>query len=278
MTVKDLLLEAIPLLIDAGVADAPRDARVLLAHCLRVDRSRITLVLDDDVDRRSERWFRELIDRRTRREPVSHITGRHPFYGRDFVVTPEVLAPRPESETLIEAALSEPFEQVLDLGVGSGCLLLTLLAERPGSSGLGIDLSLGACAVARRNAYLLGLRDRVRMRSGDWASNVRGAFDLIVANPPYIAASEMPKLDPEVRLHEPRLALTDDADGLSAYRAIIRQVPWLMTPGGRLMVEIGPTQGDAVAQMMCAAGLSAVTVLPDLDGRDRVVQARRAQR
>lgn len=278
MTVKELLLEAIPRLIEAGVADAPRDARVLLAHCLRVERSRITLVMDDEIDAHAERWFHELIDRRVRREPVSHITGRHSFYGREFVVTPEVLAPRPESETLIEAALSEPFERVLDLGAGSGCLVLTLLAECPGSTGLGIDLSLGACAVARRNAFLLGLRERVRVRSGNWASNVRGAFDLIVANPPYIAADEMADLSPEVRLHEPGLALTDGADGLSAYRMITRQVPWLMVPGGRLMVEIGPTQGAAVAEMMHEAGLSAVTVLPDLDGRDRVVQARRAER
>lgn len=257
-----------------GVPDAGRDARRLLAHVLKVQPGRLTLFLPEDVAADLEANYNALIERRCARVPVSHLTGRRLFYGRDFLVTPEVLDPRPETETLIEAALALPFERVLDLGTGSGCILLTLLAEREQAQGVGIDLSSAALTVAQRNRNALGLETRAALEAGSWFEPLGGQqerFDLIVSNPPYIALDEMPDLSPEVREYEPRLALTDEADGLTAYRMIATGAAAHLTDGGRLMVEIGPTQGAAVAGMMVSSGFSKVTVIPDLDGRDRVV-------
>ena len=203
--------------------------------------------------------------------PVSHLIGEREFYGRRFKVSGEVLDPRPETETLIEAALAQPFSRVLDLGTGSGCILVTLLAENPDASGLGVDLSEAACLQASANAVLHRVEPRAELRQSDWFSAVDGRFDLIVSNPPYIALEEMDDLTTEVRDHEPHLALTDGGDGLGAYRAICAAVSGFLSPAGRVLVEIGPTQGAAVADLFRAAGLVEVAVLQDLDGRDRVV-------
>lgn len=220
----------------------------------------------------------ELLDiyvaQRLRRRPVSQILGRRAFWRHEFEVTGAVLDPRPETETLVEWALTEAFSRILDLGTGTGCILLSLLADRPGAEGLGTDLSEAALAVAQRNAARLGLADRAAFARSDWFSGVSGRFDLIVSNPPYIAAAEIPGLAPEVRLWEPVQALTDGADGLSAYCAIAAGARARLAPGGRLMVEIGAGQGEAVSALFRGAGLDDVAVRPDLDGRDRVVSAR----
>ena len=200
--------------------------------------------------------------------------GEREFYGRRFKVSKDVLDPRPETETLIEVALAQPFERVLDLGLGSGCILVTLLAETPQATGLGVDLSEAACLQASANALLHRVEARIDIQQSDWFSNVSGSFDLIVSNPPYIALDEMADLSPEVREHEPDLALTDGGDGLAAYRALAAGVGAHLRPGGRLCLEIGPTQGPAVAAMLQQAGLTHIAILPDLDGRDRVVFAR----
>lgn len=218
--------------------------------------------------------FEGLVAQRRARVPLSHLVGYRDFYKHRFFVTADVLDPRPETETLVEVALGTPFQTVLDLGVGSGCILLSLLAERPTATGVGGDLSRGALAVAERNAKALGVADRTALTTSDWYSDVTGMYDLIVSNPPYIAINEMAALQPEVRNHEPRLALTDEGDGLSCYRAIIAGAPKHLSPGGRLAVEIGPTQAKAVAEMMARHGFAQITVVPDLDGRDRVVSAR----
>ena len=214
------------------------------------------------------------VGRRAAREPMSHILGRRAFWKHDFLVTADVLDPRPETETLVELALGGTFATVLDLGTGSGCILLSLLAERPEARGVGTDLSEAALAVARRNAALLGTGGRARFARADWLDGVAGAFDLIVSNPPYVAADEMAGLPPEV-LHEPRMALTPGGDGLDAYRAIARDAPRRLTPGGRLMVEIGAAQGAAVRALFAAAGLESVAVTRDLDGRDRVISGKK---
>ncbi|MGH1413240.1 MAG: peptide chain release factor N(5)-glutamine methyltransferase [Pelagimonas sp.] len=261
-------------LVAADVPDAGRDARRLLAHVLKVPAGRLTLFLPEDVAPELEVIFKALIERRCERVPVSHLTGRRLFYGREFLVTPEVLDPRPETETLIEAALSQPISRVLDLGTGSGCILFTLLAECAGATGVGLDLSAEALNVAYWNRNALGLGDRADLMQGSWFAPLMGAgqvFDLIVSNPPYIGVDEMADLSPEVRDHEPRMALTDEGDGLSAYRSIIETADPFLSMDGRLMVEIGPSQGGAVAAMMQAAGFAQVSVIPDLDGRDRVV-------
>lgn len=271
MTGNALLAGAIARLRAAGVPDPVRDARRLLAFALEMPPGRLTLVLPEEVAAEPAARFETLVTRREGRVPVSHLTGVRAFYGRDFAVTPDVLDPRPESETLVGLALEAGFARVLDLGTGSGCLLLSLVAERPEATGLGTDLSDAALDVARGNAARLGLEARATFAQGSWFAAVPPArFDLIVSNPPYIAAGEMAALAPELA-HEPRQALTDESDGLAAYREITARAADYLAPSGRLMVEIGPTQATAVAGFFAQSGLEDVAVHRDLDGRDRVV-------
>lgn len=262
----------------AGISgiDHTREARLLLAHACDLPHERLhDLELDDFTPALMTRYD-ALLARRAAREPMSHILGRRMFWGRDFAVTPDVLDPRPETETLIEAALTVPFRKVLDLGVGSGAILLTLLMENALAKGLGTDLSDGALEVARHNADALGVGARARFFKTHWFDGIDERFDLIVSNPPYIAADEMAGLAPELA-HEPRMALTDEADGLSAYREIVNGAPARLEQGGWLMVEIGPTQGHAVAHMFTDAGFRGTRILRDMDGRDRVVTGRLRQ-
>ena len=257
----------------AGVPDPARDARVLLAHAARIEASRVTLIAPEDLDPDIADRYEQLIALRAIRVPVSHLLGERAFYGRRFKVSGDVLDPRPETECLIEAALALPFQRLLDLGTGSGCILVTLLAEQPLATGLGVDLSEAACLQASANAVLQRVQARADIRQSDWFQTVDGKFDLIVSNPPYIALSEMPGLSAEVRDHEPQMALTDGGDGLGAYRRIASEVGNFLTPGGRLLVEIGPTQAVAVAGLFEQAGLRQIRVVQDLDGRNRVVCA-----
>jgi release factor glutamine methyltransferase len=273
-TIRARLKWAADELTRAGVPDAARDARKLMAHALgeplhRVGADDLRDMPPDLADR-----FGAFISARLARRPVSKITGMRSFWKHDFSITDATLDPRPDTETLVVAALREPFLQVLDLGTGSGCILLSLLDERPHAHGLGTDLSGAALMISRQNAARLGLSDRVSFVAANWFEGVSGTFDLIVSNPPYIAEAEMADLDPEVRDHDPRMALTPGGDGLDAYRAIAAGALANLVPGGRLLVEIGPTQGAAVHDLFRAGGLHDITILPDLDGRDRVVCAR----
>lgn len=255
MTPDDWLRKGAGLLADAQIFDPQREARILW---------RAT------PDENGEAFLAK-IKQRASRVPLSQVLGYRDFYKHRFIVTPDVLDPRPDTETLIEAALLEPFDRVLDLGTGSGCILLSLLAERPQAAGVGTDMSQAALAVAAQNCVALDLMARTTLVPSDWFRTVEGQFDLIVSNPPYIAADEMDGLQPEVRMYEPRMALTDEADGLTAYRKIAAGAPAHLRVGGRLMFEIGPTQAAAVSSMMRHAGFERLRVVPDLDGRDRVV-------
>jgi len=255
VTADDWLRKGATILADAGILDAQREARILW---------RAT----PDEDGAS---FLAKVAQRAKRVPLSHVLGYRDFYKHRFIVSGDVLDPRPDTETLIDVALEQPFSRVLDLGTGSGCILLSLLAARAQATGLGTDLSPAALDVARQNQAALQLGQRAAFVHSDWFEKVAGAFDLIVSNPPYIAAAEMENLQPEVQLFEPRLALTDEADGLTAYRHITQDAPANLVPGGRLIFEIGPRQGAAVSRMMREAGFADVSVIPDLDGRDRVV-------
>ena len=272
---SQLMRQGAQRLTAAGIPDAPRDARRLAAHILGIDPSRITLIAQDAVAPGLSQLYDGIIAQRARRVPVSHLTGTRQFYGRTFEVTPDVLDPRPETEILIETALSRPWQRLLDLGTGSGCILLTLLAERGSTAfGIGTDLSRAALAVAMRNAAALRLGNHVQFHAGDWLDALPAStadFDLIVSNPPYITLDEYAGLDPDVGLYEPRLALTDEGDGLGAYRRIICDAPAHLVQGGWLTVEIGPSQGAPVADLFTRHGFASVTVTPDLDGRDRVV-------
>lgn len=274
LTAAQAMVSATARLRAAGVAHPARDARVLLAHAARIEASRVTLIAPEELSPEIAERYDQLISLRAVRVPVSHLLGEREFYGRRFRVSRDVLDPRPETEALIEAALSEPFDHVLDLGVGSGCILITLLAERASASGVGADLSEAACLQASANAVQHQVQGRVEILQSDWFQNIDGQFDLIVSNPPYISLQEMADLSPEVRVHEPRMALTDEGDGLGAYRRIAAGAPDFLLPGGRLLVEIGPTQGHSVAALFESAGLTATRIVPDLDGRDRVVFAK----
>lgn len=256
-------------LAGAGIADPAREARLLLAAATGMPASRLMLEMSETAAPEAAVRFEAMLRRRQARAPMSHILGTRAFFDHEFRVTPDVLDPRPETETLVRAALDLPFRRVLDLGTGSGAILLSLLAARPEAAGLGTDMSEAALAVARDNAARLGT-ENCAFALSDWFSAVTGRFDLIVSNPPYIAEAEMAGLAPELA-HEPRMALTDGADGLSAYRAITVGAPAHLAPGGRLLVEIGWRQGAEVSAMFAAAGFREVAILPDLDGRDRVV-------
>ncbi|WP_236545145.1 peptide chain release factor N(5)-glutamine methyltransferase [Tropicimonas marinistellae] len=261
--------------LSEGDIDQPaREARMIMAHVIGIDASRMSLHVQDALSADALGLARSLGSRRLGGEPLSHIRGYRDFWGRRFQVDRRVLDPRPETECLVAEALREPFSQVLDLGTGSGCILITLLAERASAVGLGVDASAGALEVARANAGTHGVDGRCALEESDWFGKVDGRYDLIVSNPPYIALEEMEDLAPGVTGYEPRMALTDEGDGLGAYRRIAAGAPQHLAQGGRLLVEIGPTQGRAVAALFTAAGLEDVRLHPDFDGRDRVVSGR----
>ena len=276
MTAGEAIAAAAARLRAAGVENPARDARLLLAHAARIEAGRVTLIAPEELEPDIEEQFDRLISLRAIRVPVSHLVGERDFYGRKFKVSGEVLDPRPDTETLIEAALAEPFARVLDLGVGSGCILVTLLAERDGAVGVGVDLSEAACLQANANAVLHKVQDRAEILQSNWFESVEDRFDLVVANPPYISLDEWDGLEDEVKRHEPRMALTDEGDGLSAYRQIAKELPMFLTQGGRALFEIGPSQAADVTRILAKNGFRDIAVIPDLDGRDRVVMARKA--
>jgi release factor glutamine methyltransferase len=268
-------------LSEAGV-DVPRlEARLLVGHVLGVGAE--VLVGDPQRPLTGDQRSRldGLLARRVRREPLAHILGGREFWSLPIRVTADTLVPRPETETLVEAALEWVGERlagaaelrILDLGTGSGCLLLALLSELPRAFGVGVDLSAAALAVARDNADALGLACRAGFVGGDWGSALGGGFDLVVANPPYVADGELTALAPEIVRFEPRLALAGGADGLAAYRAIAPQLPRLLAPGGAAFLEVGAGQAPSVAAMLAGHGLQDVDIKTDLAGVGRCLRA-----
>ncbi len=266
----DLVRTAKAALDRAGIEQAAREARILAALAADIPADRASLSFNEVVPEAAQSKLDSFVAFRIQRIPLSHITGWRAFYAHEFAVTPDVLDPRPETETLIEAALEDEFRHVLDLGTGSGCILLSLLAARPDVAGVGTDVSAKALDVALGNATRLGVAERCLFLTSDWYADVDGSFDLIVSNPPYISAQEMEGLQPELT-YEPRMALTDEADGLSAYRKIIPGAGEHLRSNGRLLVEIGWTQSAQVAALFEQSGFTNVNVRPDLEGRDRVV-------
>ena len=271
-TISDALYAATQELAQAGIDNAAVDARHLVAFAMQVPTDRLNLVLNDTVTRAGLDALDKAIAARLERRPVSHIIGHRQFWGRSFKVTPDVLDPRPETETLIEAALKGTYSKVLDLGTGSGCILLTLLAERANSTGMGVDVSPEAMEVALANRKALGLDRPAIFALSDWFNKVIGSFDLIVSNPPYIALPEMAGLAPEVLRWEPMSALTPGLTGLEAYQMIAAGIQQFLAPAGRVLLEVGPSQSAAVSQMFQAKGLDFVGMHKDVDGRERVVE------
>ena len=260
----------------AGIPGPVIDARVLVEAACSVTRADIVGDPYRELDAGQVERLDDYLERRIRREPVSHILGRRGFWNIMLGVTPDVLTPRPETEVIVDHALrlfpeGRPFS-LLDLGVGSGAILLAILAERPAARGLGVDASEEALAVARDNAARLGMGGRVALLRGDWTAGLGDAgFDLVVSNPPYIATDVIETLDPEVRVYEPRLALDGGPDGLDAYRTLAPEILRVLKPGGRFLVEIGFDQRVAVEALFRQAGALEVETLPDLSTHDRVV-------
>lgn len=261
---------------EAGVDQPAIDSRLLLEAAASATRTEIVTdpyrALTDDQRTTLDGY----LERRARREPLSHILGRKAFWKIMLGVTPDVLTPRADTEVIVDMALKAYPEgrafTVLDLGVGSGAILLAILAERPLAKGLGVDVSLEALAVARENAANLDLDTRVALLRGDWTAGLgEETFDLVVSNPPYIRSAEIETLEPEVRDHEPRLALDGGADGLEHYRRLAPEILRVLKPAGRFAVEIGHDQSRDVECLFREAGAERVTTIKDLADRDRVV-------
>ncbi len=265
----------------AGIEDASIDARLLLCAAAGFDHS--ALIRDPDLPIEEEAAERALAmaRRRLAREPVSRILGERSFWSFDLLVTPAVLDPRPDTETVVDGALEVLAERqgealsILDLGTGSGALLCALLDVFAQAQGLGVDISREACAVARENLARCELAPRGQVRQGNWEAGLPGLYDLVVSNPPYIETAALAGLDPEVRLYDPPLALDGGPDGLTAYRDICALLPALVAPGGFAIFEVGQGQAEAVAALLTSQGFAHVRSKRDLAGVERAVMGQR---
>ena len=283
--IREALTEASARLRAAGIADARPDARALLAHTLARDHAFLIAHSDDELELSALALFRARVGRRAAGEPVQYITGRQEFYGLDFEVNRAVLIPRPETELLVESALEllrdgDAAPRICDVGTGSGCIPVALLHERGDALACGLDISPDALAVAARNAARHAVAARLTLLVSDCfdalaATQPCATFNLITSNPPYIAESEIPHLQREVREHEPRLALTPGGDGLSVIRRLIAEAPRFLDAGGHLLLEIGYEQHEAVARLVDENAWTLLDIRRDLQGIPRIVVLRR---
>jgi release factor glutamine methyltransferase len=282
-TLAETWREATKRLAAAGIEAPQREARILMAHALGSDLAALLRQQDDMIGHDTAEIFAGFIDRRAAREPAATILGRREFWSLDFLVSPKTLIPRPDSETIIEAAIAlfpDPGSprRILDLGTGTGCLLLATLSEFTEATGIGIDRSEDAASVAALNAERLGLSTRAAFAVGDWAEALDARFDLILSNPPYIPAGDIAGLEPEVALHEPLGALDGGADGLDAYRRIFRDLPAMLAPKGIALFEFGLGQEAILPALAREAGLEVLGTRSDLAGHPRVLILRRLQK
>ncbi|MFM2043782.1 MAG: hypothetical protein RLY86_2358 [Pseudomonadota bacterium] len=284
MTLAELIREAEVRLAAAGVESAGVNARILAEHAFALAPLQIRRRGDLVPAPEQTAHFQDLLARRLAREPLQRIIGRWEFWGLDLALGPETLIPRADTETVVEAVLKRRPDRrtpwrILDLGTGTGAILLALLHEYPAATGIGVDVSPGAARIAAGNAAGLGLGPRAAFLVGNWADALgsnNSAFDIVVSNPPYIPDGEIDQLAPEVAHHEPRRALAGGADGLDPYRRLAGEARRLLVPGGLLALEHGADQGPAVAALLAGAGLIGVETVADLSGLPRVTCAVRA--
>jgi release factor glutamine methyltransferase len=260
----------------AGIEEPYREARILLAAAIGADQAGVLRRRGGDLTRDEAGRFDGMIARRAERISAAHVIGHREFWSLDFRVTEDTLVPRPDSELVIETALElrpqrDAVRSILDLGTGSGCLLLAALSEYPAAWGLGIDLSPKTAAVAYGNAAALGLAGRAAIAVGRWTEALTGRFDMLLCNPPYIPAAAIADLMPEVGLHEPRLALDGGADGLDPYRILFADLPQRLSPAGLALFEFGIGQAEALQALAGASGLAVVALRADLGGHPRVL-------
>jgi len=276
MILRALIVRGKSALDQGGIPNAARDARLLAAHVCEIDPSRVTLFEMDEVSEAAIARFDDAITQRLNHRPVSRIIGVRQFWGRNFQITDDVLDPRGDTETLIAEALKTSAKRILDLGTGSGILGITLAAERLDAFVVVTDISKAALLVAKNNAKRHYVEDRIEFIESDWFDSLHGKFDLIISNPPYIAENEMDALEQDVINFDPRIALTPGGDGLAPYRIIAGQAQNYLSENGRVILEIGYLQGNDVQNLFLNAGFVSVQVLQDLDGKDRVIVAKRA--
>ena len=271
MKLSMLFAESVSQLRNSGIENAVRDARALVSFAVNVPSDRLMLCSEDTVNVANIQRSKEIITLRCEGCPVSRIIGKRLFWGLEFIVTKDVLDPRGDTETLIALSLQSPARRILDLGTGTGAIGITLVSEWSDARLIASDLSDKALKVAERNAKRLGVFERCQFIKSDWFFAIEGAFDLIVSNPPYISRTEWEGLAAEVKNYDPLIALSPGEDALDAYRKISTNAMRHLTPNGRLLLEIGHTQGIAVSNLLNQAGYKNVSVHLDLEKRDRVV-------
>lgn len=273
ITLEQAFQEGKHILTEAGIEEAMLDAWYLMEYCFLINRASYYMNTKAEVEDAKYQMYLACIEKRSKRIPLSHITNSRDFYGYTFFVNENVLIPRQETEVLVEEALKVcKGKRVLDLCTGSGCIIISLAKEGNLKEAVGVDISKQALEVATKNA--VDLEAEVLFLHSDLFEQVEGTFDVIISNPPYIPTLEIEELMPEVRLHEPMLALDGTADGLAFYRKIINEAKRYLNKGGSVLFEIGHDQGDAVKNLFLEAEFEDVTVIQDLTGRDRVVTAR----
>jgi len=282
-TVGSLLVEARSILSQAGLEGTRRHARRLVAAVLDLTPAEVVRCQERVLDEQQAGRVRLALNRMAEREPLSRILGRREFWGLEFALSADTLDPRPETETVVEAVLRRVLDReaplrFLDLGTGTGCILLALLSEFPAAIGLGVDMAAAAAITASRNAAALGLAERAHFVVGDWGAALTGAFEVIVSNPPYVASASLANLPREVALYDPCLALDGGADGLGAYRSLVEDLPRLLKPGAVFVGEVGLGQASAVEAILQTSGLAIERCEHDLAGIARCVVARATQK
>tara|TARA_Y100000739_G_scaffold110707_1_gene95089 strand:+ start:1220 stop:2050 length:831 start_codon:yes stop_codon:yes gene_type:complete len=274
MKVQELLIASQAKLRECGISDPIRDARLLLADCLELRTQNLNLLNDSYISEIKISKFRRMVKERCKRKPVSKILGYRSFWGRDFEINENVLDPRGDTETLIELILDCKFENMLELGTGSGAIAITVLAERPEVTCVATDISEYALKTASANSKRHGVESRLKLLHSNWFEKISGSFDVIVSNPPYISSEEYAQLSAEVVKYDPKISLTLGGDGLEAYREILSQALEKLSKNGHIFLEIGYTQANAVGHLFREAGFQQIKVHKDLGSRDRVISAK----